>query len=87
MRTVSVAEAKAHLSELIDRVAAGERLVITRRGKPVMELVRPAEDKPLRRIDVDELRRLVAAQQAARKSSGRGKGALTMRQIRDLERY
>lgn len=87
MRTVSVADAKAHLSELIDRVAAGERLVITRRGKPVMELIRPAEDKSLCRIDVDEMRRMVAAQRAARKPRGRGKAALTMRQIREMERF
>ncbi|MGD9508826.1 MAG: type II toxin-antitoxin system Phd/YefM family antitoxin [Geminicoccaceae bacterium] len=34
-REVSVAEAKAHLSELLDRVEQGEEIVITRRGKPV----------------------------------------------------
>ena len=35
MTEVSVAEAKAHLSELLDRVERGEEVVITRRGKPV----------------------------------------------------
>jgi prevent-host-death family protein len=32
---VSAAEAKAHLSELLDRVERGEEIVITRRGRPV----------------------------------------------------
>ncbi len=43
-KAVSVAEAKAHLSELIVRVACGnEEFVITRRGKPAALLmpVRP----------------------------------------------
>jgi len=35
MRTVNVAEAKAHLSEILDKVEAGEEVVITRHGKPV----------------------------------------------------
>lgn len=38
-RTVSVAEAKAHLSELLDAVEKGEHVQITRRGKPVADLV------------------------------------------------
>ncbi len=37
-RTVSVAEARAHLSELLDAAEAGETVVITRRGEPVAEL-------------------------------------------------
>ena len=35
METVSVAETKAHLSELLTRVESGEEIVISRRGKPV----------------------------------------------------
>lgn len=38
----SVAEAKAHLSALIDRALAGEGVVITRHGRPVVAL-RPVE--------------------------------------------
>lgn len=37
---VSVAEAKAKLSELLTRVEAGESVTITRRGKPVAVLSR-----------------------------------------------
>jgi prevent-host-death family protein len=37
--TVNVYEAKTHLSRLLDRVAAGEEVVIARAGKPVARLV------------------------------------------------
>jgi len=36
---VGAFEAKTHLSRLLQRVAAGERIVITRHGKPVAELI------------------------------------------------
>jgi prevent-host-death family protein len=39
--TYSVAEAKNRLPSLIDKALAGEEVIITRRGKPVVE-VRPA---------------------------------------------
>jgi prevent-host-death family protein len=41
----SVADAKNQLPKLIDRALAGEEVVITRRGKPVVEL-RPTADPP-----------------------------------------
>jgi prevent-host-death family protein len=44
MVTVSLVQAKAHLSELLDKVEAGEKVVITRHGRPVAQLssvVRP----------------------------------------------
>lgn len=46
MRQVSVAEAKAQLSSLLNAVATGESVLITRRGKPIAELVarRPVRD-------------------------------------------
>jgi prevent-host-death family protein len=55
MSTISVAEAKAHLSELLDRVEAGEEVVITRRGKVIARLcsVVPARE-PL--VSLAELR-------------------------------
>ncbi|MEW6245662.1 MAG: type II toxin-antitoxin system prevent-host-death family antitoxin [Nitrospirota bacterium] len=50
--TVNLYEAKAHLSELLDRVETGETVIICRRNKPVAELkpVRPsglAERRPI----------------------------------------
>ena len=41
MTAYSVADAKNRLPRLIDKVLAGEEVIITRRGKPVAEL-RPA---------------------------------------------
>lgn len=46
MKTASVAEAKAHLSELLGKVASGEEVVITRRGKPVGRLTTPHSEQP-----------------------------------------
>ena len=43
---VGVAEAKARFSELIERVARGERFVVSRRGRPVLALVRPDDVRP-----------------------------------------
>lgn len=44
MVEIALFEAKNRLSELIDRVQAGEEFVITRRGKIVARLVRPVVD-------------------------------------------
>lgn len=38
--TVGVHEAKTHLSRLLERVRAGEEIVIERRGQPVARLTR-----------------------------------------------
>lgn len=38
VRTVSLADAKAHLSELVSQVAAGGEVVITRHGQPIVRL-------------------------------------------------
>lgn len=39
MQNVSLAEAKAQLSRLIELVEAGEEVTITKRGRPVARLV------------------------------------------------
>lgn len=41
---VGVAEAKRRFSELLDRVGAGERILVARRGKPAVALVPPREE-------------------------------------------
>jgi antitoxin (DNA-binding transcriptional repressor) of toxin-antitoxin stability system len=45
---VTVAEAKAKLSELLREVEAGEQITITRRGKPIAVLNRPIKPLPSR---------------------------------------
>jgi len=38
MAAYSVTEAKRHFSRLIDRALAGEEVIITRRGRPLVRL-------------------------------------------------
>jgi prevent-host-death family protein len=48
--TVNLAQAKAHLSELLDKVEAGDEVVITRHGRAIAHLhplVRPKRRLPL----------------------------------------
>ena len=39
MSSYNVAAAKAHLSELLERVSEGEEVILTRRGKPIARIV------------------------------------------------
>jgi prevent-host-death family protein len=80
MRAVSLAEAKAHLSELIDRVEAGDTIEITRRGKPVARLT--AATAKRKRIDVAELRTLTDSLPPSTQSA-----AALVRTMRDTDRY
>ena len=45
METIGAYEAKTHLPKLLDRVVRGERLTITRHGKPVAKLIPVATDQ------------------------------------------
>jgi prevent-host-death family protein len=45
MSEYSVADAKNHLPSLIDKALEGEEVIITRRGKPLVEL-RPTVARP-----------------------------------------
>lgn len=56
MGVITLAEAKAHLSELVDRVEAGDSIEITRRGKPVARLTAP--DRPRKRVNAALLQAL-----------------------------
>ena len=79
MDTVSLAEAKAHLSELVDRVQAGNSIDLTRHGKPVARLIPVI--KPRKPIDAVLLRSLTA-------SMPQGQGAADLvRSIRDGDPY
>jgi prevent-host-death family protein len=42
-KTIGLAEAKAHFSEVIERVVAGETVTILRNGRPAAE-IRPIEE-------------------------------------------
>ena len=62
MIKVGAFEAKTHLSSLLDKVAQGEDVLITRRGLPVARLV-PARRAERARTEsiIDELRALRVA--------------------------
>lgn len=49
MKTVGAFDAKTHLSALLDRVAKGEKIAITRHGVPVAVLTPPEESVPRER--------------------------------------
>jgi len=58
MGAITLAEARAHLSELVDRVEAGDSISITRRGKLVARLTAP--ERPRKRVDASLLQALTA---------------------------
>ena len=58
MTEIDLASAKAHLSELIDRIEAGDTIDIARDGKPVARLTPVA--RPRKPIDVALLQSLTA---------------------------
>lgn len=80
MANVSIAEAKAHLSELVDRAEAGEIVRITKRGKPVARLVRDEPRK--RRVTLEELQEVSSSIRKQPEPAG-----TFMRRLRNESRY
>ncbi len=80
MDTISLADAKAHLSELVDRVEAGASIDITRRGRPVARLTAVA--RPRKPIDVTLLQSLTATMPLQSQ-----RAADLVRAMRDGDRY
>jgi len=80
MGSVSIADAKAHLSELVARAAGGETVQITRRGKPVARIV--AVQAPRKRIDIAALRAMVETMPMQAEPAG-----AFIRRMRDEARY
>ena len=69
--TLSVSEARATLPDLVNRVANGEEITLTRHGRPVAIVIRPDALRVRRGEDVlasaaDLRKRLQAARRAAR---------------------
>jgi prevent-host-death family protein len=80
MDAVNLADAKAHLSALVDRVEAGDSIDITRRGKAVARLSSVA--RPRKRIDAALLESLTASMPPQAVSA-----ADLVRSMRDGGRY
>lgn len=75
MITVGAFEAKTHFSALLEKVAAGEEVVITKHGKPVARLVNATA---VDQADVDD-----AVAQLRRLRKKTTLGGLSWKQLRD----
>jgi len=80
LNDIPLGEAKARLSELVDRVLAGESVRITRRGKPVAQLTGVAS--PKKPVDVAALRALTDSMTPQKETAEE-----TVRRMRDGDRY
>ena len=78
MITVGAFEAKTHLSALLDRVAEGEEVIITKHGKPVARLVSAAPADRERVTDAFERLKLLRKQTTL--------GGLSWQALRDTGR-
>ncbi len=79
MDRVNLSDAKAHLSELIDRVERGEQIEILRHGKSVARLAPPlVPPKSKKPFDWDELERITSEMTPQTENAGD-----FMRRIRD----
>jgi prevent-host-death family protein len=84
MRLVGAFEAKTHLSRLLEEVAAGETVVITRNGTPVAEL-RPVEGRS--KISVAEAIRRIRTGPKMRQAEGESVASLVRGLIDEGRRY
>jgi prevent-host-death family protein len=73
MKTVGAYEAKTHLSKLLDEVAKGETILITRHGTPVAQLS-PAPGSSKKRVE-----EAIAALKEF--SKGKTLGGITIREL------
>lgn len=84
METVGSYEAKTHLPQLLERVAKGERIAITKHGVPIAMLV-PVEQKKDMAVLLEEIKKFKADRRA------RGIKPMTREEIletiRDGRRY
>lgn len=70
MHQVGAFEAKTHLPELLERVRGGERIVITKHGMPVAELV------PVSKTGKPDLKKLYKEMTAFRNGRRLGKDSI-----------
>ena len=79
-KRVSLAEAKAHLSEITELAALGETVLITKRGKPVARVSRP--ELPRKPVNLSALRQLTADMPVQAEDAG-----TFIRRLREDARY
>lgn len=77
---VSLRDAKAQLSELVERAASGVDIVIAKHGRPAARLTAALASR--KRVDLAVLRELTDSQPRQPESA-----AKTVRRLRDAARY
>lgn len=65
MGAYSIAQAKAHLSALVEQATRGETVTLTRRGKPVARIVPAAALTPKPKLDLVALQKFRSSLPAA----------------------
>ena len=75
MLTIGAFEAKTHLSSLLEKVSAGDEVIITKHGKPIARLVRV--------VDGDRARADEALQELRRPRKTATLGGLSWKALRD----
>jgi prevent-host-death family protein len=75
MTSIGFYEARTHLSELLDQVARGKRVLITRRGKPAAVLSPPPAEA------TKDVRDVIEEFKAYSKGRERTLGKLTIREM------
>jgi prevent-host-death family protein len=73
--SVGSIEAKTHLPALLERVAGGERITITKRGKPVARLV------PVESAEKPDVKQVVSEMLAYRGRANRTLDGITVREL------
>lgn len=69
MGAYSIAEAKAHLSALVEQVERGEPVTLTKRGRAVARIVPLTEFSPKPKADLEKLRAFRATQTMSKMTS------------------
>jgi prevent-host-death family protein len=81
MTTIGFYEARTHFSQLLDQVARGKKVLITRRGKPVAVLGPPPAE------ECRDVRQVIAAMKELRKGNILGEGLSIRDLIEEGRRY
>ena len=74
MTSIGFYEARTHFSQLLDQVARGKKVLITRHGKSVALLVPPPQEPP-------DVKQVIEEFKAYSKRQGRTLGGLSIREM------
>ncbi|GEL16587.1 type II toxin-antitoxin system Phd/YefM family antitoxin [Pseudonocardia asaccharolytica] len=84
MTRLSVSEARAILPEVLDRVASGEEITITRHGRPVAVLLRPDSVRTRRAEETIERAREIGELLTAAREQPLGSAGVSLERAEEL---